>query len=66
MEPNLKNYKGKEFIYRSKYGSVVKGIIERVSPDYTINEKTFKLEVKDLYIISTKGVVYDLNEIEIQ
>lgn len=66
MESNLKNYSGKEFIYRSKYGSVVKGVIERVSPDYTINEKTFKLEIKDLHIISTKGVVYDLNEIEIQ
>ena len=65
MELNLKSYNGKEFIYRSKYGSVVKGVIERVSSDYTINKKTFKLEIKDLYIISTKGVVYELNEIEI-
>lgn len=66
MESNLKSYSGKEFIYRSKYGSIVKGIIERVSPDYTINEKTFKLELKDLHIISTQGVVYNLNEIEIK
>lgn len=66
MESNLKSYSGKEFIYRSKYGGVVKGVIERVSPDYTINEKTFKLEVKGLSIISTQGIVYNLNEIEIQ
>ena len=66
MESNLKNYKGKEFIYRSKYGGVVKGVIERISSDYRINEKTLKLEFKDLFIISTQGVVYNLNEIEIK
>ena len=66
MESNLRSYNGKEFIYRSKYGGVVKGVIESVSPDYTINVKTFKLEVKDLFIVSTQGNVYNLNEIEIQ
>lgn len=66
MESNLKSYKGKKFIYRSKYGSVVEGVIEGVSPEYTIDKDTLKLVFKDLIITSTKGVVYQLKEIEIQ
>lgn len=66
MESNLRNYKGKEFIYRSKYGGIVKGVIESISPEYTINETTFKLELKDIIVTSTKGAIYQLKEIEVK
>lgn len=66
MESNLRNYKGKEFIYRSKYGGVVKGVIESISPQYIINKATLKLEPKDIIVTSTKGAVYQLKEIEVQ
>jgi len=56
--------KGDLFIYQSKYGGVVKGVIKGVYTRYAI-DYTLNTIYKEFYIISTTGVNYDLCEIKI-
>lgn len=55
---------GDLFVYRSKYGGVVRGEIARITP-IKIFEPEAKAFLKCYNVISTTGVQYDFNEIEL-
>jgi len=58
-----KMYAGKEFIYMSKYGSKTPGIVEHVQIVHKyLGVKYSQLEI---YILSTKGNLYRLEEVYI-